>query len=161
MEREVSLSIHIGVMLIMLAALISIVWYTVRMGRSVEDLGYSSGSKIVSTVESSQLNSIKGTTVTIPKVAAYNIITKENSCVTKLIYYKSNDPRQYIVTAKNGGYVVSPTITFTDKFGGTITKSSFTFIQDILAEQMYGKVQMYAEPNGDSTYTVTIFDNLT
>lgn len=147
MEREVSSALSIGITLIAIAALISIVWVTVIIGNSVSVNAYNEGSKIQSKIQSSQLNSIRyEEEIVVPKAAAYNLLTQEDRYVSKL-HFTDEFGNQSIVKFGESSWEST----------GSIVKK-FTSLQDILALDMTGKVEIYVEPAGNDTFEVYVTD---
>lgn len=155
MEREVSDSIKISITLLLMAALISIVWFTVRIGNNIKNDTFESSSNLAANMESSQLNSIKYKEgLVVPKVSVYNLINQESSVVTKVIYITSTKNGDKYELTYNGEK-------WEAELGGI--KYTYSFAQDILADTRFnggltGRSEVYAEPNGDNTYTVSVTD---
>lgn len=147
MEREVSSALSIGITLIAIAALISIVWVTVMIGNSVKVDAYNEGAEIQSKIQSSQLSSIKYVEgIVIPKAAAYNLLTQENQYVSKL-HYTDEYGNESLVEFGDRTWAST----------GSIVKK-FASLQDILALDMTGKVDIYVEPASDDTFEVHVTD---
>lgn len=150
MEREASSMLSISIMMLALAALIGIVWYTVYIGNVAKGDAYTAGVKFRNSVAASQLSSIMyKEDIVVPKAAAFNLITQENEHISSLIYVEST-----------GNTTTTWTVSFGKdcweaKSGSKVKK--YAYLQDILSEKLGGKVEMYVEPY-NSTYVITITD---
>jgi hypothetical protein len=144
MEREVSTFVKISVTMILLAALITIVMVTVDIGLSVGDSASEEGTRINNSIMSSELKSLAYIEdLVLPKAAAYNLLAQENKYVSKLIY--TGDEGTSTITYGENSWVSKG-----------VTNKSYNFLQDVLAEDLTGKVKLYVENNTDGTYTVTV-----
>lgn len=147
MEREVSSAMSIGITLVALAALISVIWVTVLIGNSVKVDAYNEANDIASNIASSQMYSIKyKEDIVMPKAAAYSLLTLESNYVSELKYTDISGNSSIVIYSNDSW-----------KSSGYINKN-LTSLQDILTNNMTGKVELYVEPLGDDTFTVEITD---
>ena len=85
MEREVASTIHLAVMLILMAALLSIVLYTVYIGNQAKNDAISKASDITIKMDNGELDSLSNSSDNImPKASIYYIVAKEYNNVIKL-----------------------------------------------------------------------------
>lgn len=166
MEREVGDSLQIGITLIILAALISIIWVTVSIGNGLKVSNYDKATSITTSINSSQLNSIKyNDSIIAPKISAYNLVSQESAMITSLVYkYNFDGIRTRTVTMGTDSKWIAK---------GSIADKQYALLQDILvaegskrlnedgtvqSDKLTGKVSIYVEQNEDTTFKVTITD---
>ena len=153
MHQETSDALRISIMLILAAALISVVWYTVVIGSDVKISAYEKGIEIAEDLSGSQLDSIKyQENLVMPKAAIYNLISQEYRSVNSIKYTDLTSNTTYVAfgaskwearNAANGA--------------GTLLKE-YNFPQDILSEQLSGKSMIYVEPAPNNTFDIVIVD---
>lgn len=145
MEREVSSVARLGVMLIAMAALISIVWVTVRMGNSVKADTYENASKLRTTVETTQLKSLNGKDdVVVPKAAAYNLVNQEKNNIS-VLEYTDEYGNKTVVEFGNDYWEATGAI-----------NGQYLSIEDILEDRMQGKARVFVNKTETDTYKIAI-----
>lgn len=145
MEREVSSVARLGVMLVAIAALLSIVWVTIMMGNQISGGAYEEAAKLQANLEQTQLKSLNNKdAIAIPKAAIYNLLAQSSANIAKLEY-----------TDDLGGVtVVTPG---PDKWEATGALSgSYLAIEDVLENELIGKALIYVEKSSDESYIVQV-----
>lgn len=149
MEREVSSTVSLAVVLVALAALISIVSATLYIGYDVEEVAYMEGVEIQERIDSSLFSSLTpDEEIIVPKATVYNILVQESDLIGSVE-----------LTDKHGEtIVVQPGNSRWD----AILKSSGTRIKeyissyDIIAEDLSGKVTFSVSEQPSGTYAVYV-----
>ena len=150
MHQETSDALRISIMLILAAALISMVWYTVVIGNNVKVSSYEKGIEIAQDLSGSQLDSIKYIEdLVMPKAAVYNLISQEYKCVNSISYTGLDNKTTYVQFGSSKWEAK-------DAFGTVINE--FNFPQDVLAEHLSGKSMIYVEPAKNNTFNIKITD---
>lgn len=145
MEREVSSVVSLTVMLVSVALVLSIAWFTVSMGNGIKTDSYMAMSKLSAQVESSQLISINDKDpIVVPKAAAYSLISAEYRSIDS-VTYTDEDGRSSVVTYKDDAWEST----------GEIEKR-YISPQDILEESLSGKVQLSATKAPSGNYAITV-----
>ena len=92
MEREVSIVVEIGVGLIALAALISIIWFTIYLGNDLADDVAIEASELTSDVTVGELEELCNEENIMPAASVYGLIRMYNAYVPEFIcMYCDND----------------------------------------------------------------------
>lgn len=139
MEQEVSGVVKLGVALIAMAALINIVWYTVKLGGDIKLGAFNEGVEIASAVENSTLASLRGTESTVmPKASAYALLEQSSSGISKMVYNGRN------ITYSGNKWVDDVELEEHDSVAG------------FLASDITGKVKVKVAHDDIGTYVVTI-----
>lgn len=147
MEHEVADSVRLTIMLVALAALIGIIWFTVSMGNRLKVESYNNLSGIENSMKMCQTQSLGNKEETImPKAAVYNILAKESSVITKVIYTDSSgnvsnilyDDKNWVST----GYV----------------NKNYTMLYEMVENNLTGKSKVSVSKNIDETFTMHIAD---
>lgn len=87
MEREVASTVHLGAMLILLGALLSLIFFTVYVGNNTGDKAVQEAANIQSKVGSGELDGLANYKDSVmPKVSIYYILSKEYDSVCELVY---------------------------------------------------------------------------
>lgn len=146
MEREVASTIYLTITLVAIAALISIVFVTVIVGKEAQSEFYIDSSDLVDSTKTSQLSSLYFSDKKVmPTAAVYAILSKEYEGVKSITFYKKLGTGatatwvETTVKPDNGGWAVS---------GGET--GVYTFPQDFLCDKLEGKVEVSV--NYDSAY---------
>ena len=139
MEQEVSGVVKLGIALIAMAALINIVWYTVKLGGDIKLGAFNEGVEIASAVENSTLASLRGTESTVmPKASAYALLEQSSSGISKMVYNGRN-------------------ITYSgNKWVDDVDFEEHDSVAGFLAEDITGKVRFKVAHDDIGTYVVTI-----
>ena len=74
MEKEVSLSLQIGVTLLVLSIVISLVAFTVHIGNDMKADAYESGNRMLVEIDEGYLQDMVGQENYIPSATAYNLM---------------------------------------------------------------------------------------
>lgn len=74
MEREISISVTIGVSLIAMAALLWIVIFTVQIGNEVKNSAIESGVDLQAALKTGQIESMSVENIVLPAAAAYQFL---------------------------------------------------------------------------------------
>lgn len=139
MEQEVSGVVKLGIALIAMAALINIVWYTVKLGGDIKLGAFNEGVEIASAVENSTLASLRCTESTVmPKASAYALLEQSSSGISKMVYNGRN-------------------ITYSgNKWVDDVDFDEHDSVAGFLAEDITGKVRLKVAHDNIGTYVVTI-----
>lgn len=139
MEQEVSGVVKLGIALIAMAALINIVWYTVKLGGDIKLGAFNEGVEIASAVENSTLASLRGTESTVmPKASAYALLEQSSSGISKMVY-----------NGRNITYVGN-------KWVDDVDFEEHDSVAGFLATDITGKVRLKVAHDDIGTYIVTI-----
>lgn len=139
MEQEVSGVVKLGIALIAMAALINIVWYTVKLGGDIKLGAFNEGVEIASAVENSTLASLRGTESTVmPKASAYALLEQSSSGISKMVY-----------NGRNITYVGN-------KWVDDVDFEEHDSVAGFLAADITGKVRLKVAHDNIGTYVVTI-----
>lgn len=145
MEYEVGAATRLGVMLIAIAALISIVWVTVKMGNGIKNESFNEADHIQTSVEQSQLRSLQyKEDVIIPKAAVYNLVAQCSNNIDKLVYTDDTGAETTVTFGESRWEA-------TGKING-----QFLAIEDVLENEMVGKAKVYVEKSGTDAFKVTV-----
>lgn len=85
MEREVSIVVEIGVGLIALAALISIIWFTIYLGNDIADNVAIEASELSSDVSVGELDELCDEENIMPAASVYGLIRMYNAYVPEFV----------------------------------------------------------------------------
>ena len=143
MEREVSSALSLAAALIAMSLVITLVMYTVTLGNSVKEDAYEFGAQVEVGLGSGQLNSLNGKDKQImTKAAIYALISQEHSAVGSLTFDGAK-----IIPSNTGKWVIEN--------GGALSPE-YIFPEDILAEDLGGKVIVTVTKSKSSLYDVVI-----
>lgn len=84
MEKEISLSLQIGVTLMVLSAVISLVAFTIHLGNDFKTETYQTGSRILTDLDEGYLPDMVGDDNNIPMATAYNLMRTYGRRITSL-----------------------------------------------------------------------------
>lgn len=85
MDKEVSMVVELGVVLIAIAAVIGIIWFTVFMGEGIANDAASEASLISSSTEMGVMEDLKNKDNVMPTSAAYSILRTYSNIIPE--YY--------------------------------------------------------------------------
>ena len=148
MEREVSSATRIGVMLIIMAAFINIVWFTVKLGMVLGNDQYEQASKLSESVEVTQLKSLEGNDgIIVPAAAAYNLVAQESSGISLLKCNLDGDDFEVKFGASRW-----------EKYKLGIVQNEYFSIEESLKDHLSGKViiEVSKSEANDGTFVVSI-----
>lgn len=155
MEREVSSAVSLATTLIAMSIVITLVMYTVIIGNGFKENIFESTAQIQTQLSSGQLNSLcNGDTKIMPKAAIYSILAQEHNAINSLTYTKRTDLASGATTivtmepASNGRW--------SDKYGAI--DSEFVYPEDVMSNELTGKVTVEVEKNSYGTYDITVRD---
>lgn len=138
MEKEVSHAVEIGVTLVIMAAVIGIIFFTVFMGDSVKNDAFTFAVDTKTTVESAAIEDLyKAEQTDMPTATAYNILRRYSNSISA--FYCT--------------YCVSKGEALHDE----ITNLSISD-NNCLARHLQGKVKLCVYRNGEGQYCVFVHD---
>lgn len=85
MDREISMAVEIGVVLIAISAVIGILWFTVFMGQGIANDAAAEATVVASSTETGVMEDLKNKDNIMPASAAYNILRTYSNLVPE--YY--------------------------------------------------------------------------
>ena len=130
MEKEVSHAAEIAATLIIVAAFIGLVFFTVSMGSTMKQESHNYAVELSDSVSVRALDDLLGQEVEIPVATAYNIVAQYSSNIGELVCY--------YCAAVDGNTNISDY---------TVNPSEVNNV--CLARHLYGKCIMKVSKNGD------------
>lgn len=146
MDKEISQAVYLAVKLLSISALLSIVMFTVFIGKSFRDDVVEDVVVVNSSLESGQISSLSvGDTKVMPKVSFYYILYKEHPAVAKFTYNRIE-------------YKILPTGQWTPKDARNGT-TKYNTVDEILKESgLGGKVAIDINKIDSNSYEVSLRD---
>lgn len=92
MDKEVSMAVELGVILVAISAVIGIIWFTVFMGQGIANDASTEATLIASSTEIGVLEDLKNKENVMPASAAYSILRTYSNIIPE---YYCNNPECY------------------------------------------------------------------
>lgn len=150
MDNEISKSVYLGVLLIMIASVLTIVMYTVRVGSGYKDSVVEQFVGIKKDIHSGTISSLSNSDKhRMPKASIYHLLLTEYKDVRKLTYKTSGD---FSITE-----VYKPNSKGTWSLDGYTYAKTYLRVADIIEDKgLEGLVYVEIKKNSDSTFDINI-----
>ena len=143
MDREISSAISLAASLMAMALVITLVMFTVSLGQGVKEDAYEYGAQVETGLNSGQLSSLNGKTDKImTKAAIYALLSQEHDAVNTLTFDGAR-----VIAGESGRWFIE---------NGDPTGPEYIFREDILAEDLGGKVIVTVTKTPSSLYDVVV-----